>query len=276
VETDLEASGDAPWNGDRGSDGRGTGFRRAAAVVALVLGLAGLVISGGGLAIQLLPRHFTAGQQQEIMAWEVKGRWQERSAGEIFPDSVGYSLPEAVVQNDPPLELKALRVEIAPQSTCAAGVTDSAAAAMLRRDGCEAMLRATYVDQTMSFVMTVGVAVLPTSAAATAASTGLSGTQLAAARDSAALPAGVRTVHFKGSAGGLYDYSRQLSASMTAGPYLVMYTAGYADGRPQVQLAHDSYSQAEIASMAQGVATTVASDLGATPPEPRCPGSPGC
>jgi hypothetical protein len=249
-------------------------MRRVAAVVALILGLVGLVISGAGLVIQLLPRHFSAGEQQAIMAWEVGGRWRNLTAGKIFPASVDYTLPGTVISSIPPLELEALRVSIAPQSGCSAGVTDLAAADLLHRDGCEMILRATYVDQTLSFVMTVGVAVLPTPSAADAASSGLSGTQLAAARDGVGLSAGVHTVHFKQATG--YDYNRQLSASIAAGPYLVLYAAGYADGRPRVPLGHDSYSEAEMASMAQGVATTVASTLGATPPPPHCPGAPGC
>jgi len=257
------------------SDDR-SGFRRAAAIVALVLGVVGLVISGAGLAIAILPRHFTAGQQQAITTWEVNGRWRNLPAGEIFPGSVGYTLPDTVVQDDPPLELRAVRVAIAPQTGCAAGVSSSAAAAVLHHEGCEAMLRATYVDQTMSFVMTVGVAVLPSSGAAAAASDGLSVTELAAERDGGALPAGVRVVHFSGADGGMYDYSKQVSATLASGPYLVLYAAGYADGRPRVQLAHDSYSQAEITSLAQGVATTVANTLGSAPAAPRCPGSPGC
>ena len=246
------------------------------AMVALVLGVAGLVISGAGLVIALLPRHFTPGQQQAIVAWEVSGRWRSMPAGEIFPSSIGYSLPDPIIQDDPPLTLEALRIGIASQSGCASGVTDEAAAAVLHRNGCEAVLRATYVDQTMSFVMTVGVAVLPTAAAAAAAAESLSGTQLAASHDSVELPAGVRTLRFKGVGAGMYDYNRQLSANLTAGPYLVLYAAGYADGRPRVQLGHDSYSEAEMASMAQGVATSVASALGASPAPPRCPGSPGC
>jgi hypothetical protein len=283
VATDLQANGDAPQGGgwradDRRSAGRflGPGFRRVMAMSALILGVAGLVISGAGLAIALLPRHFTAGQQQAIMAWEVSGRWRSISAGQIFPSSIGYSLPATVIQDDPPLTLEALRVGIASQSGCASGVTNQAAAAVLHRDGCEAMLRATYVDQTMSFVMTVGVAVLPTPAAASAAAASLSGTQLAASHDSAELPAGVRTLRFKGVGAGVYDYNRQLSANLAAGPYLVLYAAGYSDGRPRVQLGHDSYSQAEMASMAQGIATSVASTLGASPGPPHCPGAPGC
>jgi hypothetical protein len=253
-----------------------SGFRRIAALVALVLGLVGLVISGAGLAIAILPRHFTAGQQQAIMDWEVNGRWRNLPAGRIFPDAVGYTLPNTVMPSYPPLELHAVRVEIAPQTGCSAGVSDGAAAEVLHREGCEAMLRATYVDQTMSFVMTVGVAVLPTPTAASAASEGLSVTQVAAVEDSGAPQAGVRIVHFGGSDAGLYDYSKQVSATLASGPYLVLYAAGYADGRPRVQLAHDSYSQAEITSLAQGVATSVANTLGSTPAAPHCPGSPGC
>jgi hypothetical protein len=270
VATDLQVAGDH-------LPGGGSGFRKTAAFVALGLGLAGLLVSAAGLVIQLLPRHFTAGQQQAIMAWEVKSRWQQMPAGKVFPELVGYSLPDTVIQDIPPLQLQALRVAIAPQSGCAAGVTDTAVAAVLHRDGCEAILRATYVDQTLSFVMTVGVAVLPTANAAAAASSDLSGTELAAAHDpDADLKAGVRTVRFPGATGGLYDYSRQFAATMQEGPYLVLYAAGYSDGRPRVQLDRDPYSQAEMASMAQGVASVVANRLGVTPALPHCPGAPGC
>lgn len=250
--------------------------RRAATIAALALGLSGFVVSAVGVAIAVLPRHFSAGEQRRIMAWEVSGRWRERPAGQIFPGSVTYSLPATVIEDDPPLSLRADRVAIAPQSDCAAAVTGPAAAAVLRHRGCEAVLRATYIDQTSSFVVTVGVAVLPTPSAATAVSGEISGTELAASRQAGALPAGVRTVRFTGSAGGMYDYSRQISATMPAGPYLVMYAAGYADGRPRVPLAHDSYSKAEMASMAEGVADSVANGLDAAPPMPRCPGDAAC
>ena len=253
-----------------------TRFRRGAAIVALVLGLIGFVVCTVAVAIAVLPRHFSAGEQQQIMAWEVQKRWRAMPAGQIFPATVGYNLPDGIVPDDPPLMLRAERIAIAPQSGCAAAVTSAAAASLLHRNGCEAILRATYIDKTSSFVVTVGVAVLPTQAAASTVSSGLAGPQLAAARSSGALPPGVSTVRFRGAAGGLYDYSRQISSTMPAGPYLVMYAAGYSDGRPHVQLAHDSYSQAEMASMAQGVASSVAGDLGTPPPPPRCPGGPGC
>jgi hypothetical protein len=267
-----------------GTDGsrrrRGVRARRAAATIALILGVAGFAVSAFGVAIQLLPRHFTASQQRQIEAWEVMRRWQRLPAGQIFPASVSYQLPAKVLQDTVPLNLDALRVSIAPQeSDCAKAVTSASAAAALRRSGCEAVLRATYVDATRSYVMTVGVAVLPTAAAATSADSGLTTPRLAAARQAIVrgrLPAGVLVVRFHGAGAGRYDYNRQVSASFTAGPYLVMYAVGYSDSRPRVPVAQDNYSDAEMTSMADGVAHTVARTLAASPGPPHCPGAPGC
>jgi hypothetical protein len=267
---DPQASGNRPSRGARG--------RRAAALIALVLGLAGFVISATGMATQLLPRRFSAAQQQQIKNWEIAGRWQQLTAGQIFPASVSYQLAAQVLQDATPLNLNALRVAIAPQSGCGTGVTTAAAASVLRHDGCKAVLRATYVDATWSYVMTVGVAVLPSPAAARSVSQSLSHPELAAADQLAAdkLPAGVRVVRYRGAAAAVYDYNRQISASVPAGPYVVMYAAGYADTRPQVPVTSDHYSDAEMTSLAQGVEESVAATLAAPPPSPHCPGTPGC
>jgi hypothetical protein len=260
-----------------GSRGRG---RRTAAVLVLILGVAGLIVSLGEVAIQVLPRHFTADQQRQIEAWEVMRRWQTMPAGRIFPPSVSYQLSAGLLQDEAPLSLSAFRVSIAPQqSNCAKAVTSAVTGAVLRRDGCEAVLRATYVDATRSFVMTVGVAVLPNAAAAASADSGLSEPRLAAAHEAggtARLPAGIRVVRFGGAGAGLYNYNRQISASFAAGPYLVMYAAGYFDSRPRVPVADDKYSDQEMTSMAQGVAHSVANTLAAAPSAPHCPGAPGC
>jgi len=260
-----------------GSPGRG---RRVAAILALILGLAGFAASMIGVAIQVLPRQFTAGQQRQIEAWQVARRWQTMPAGQIFPASVSYQLSAQALQDAAPLALDALRVSIAPQaSDCAKAVTSQVAGAMLRRNGCEAVLRATYIDATRSYVMTVGVAVLPTEAAAASADSGLSATRLAAARDAAGggrLSAGVLVVRYGGAAARMYDYNRQLSASFTAGPYVVMYAAGYSDSRPQVPVSQDTYSDEEMTSMAAGVAHSIANTLAASPAPPHCPGTPGC
>ena len=81
-------------------------------------------------------------------------------------------------------------------------------------------------------------------------------------------------VRFGGAAAGVYDYNRQISASFTAGPYLVMYAAGYADSRPRVPVSHDPYSDAEMTNMAAGVAHSVAHTLAAAPPRPAARGRP--
>jgi hypothetical protein len=254
--------------------------RRLTAFIALVLGVAGLAISLTGLAIQLLPRHFTPGQQQQIEAWEISRRWRTLAAGQIFPALVTYQLSTAKASQPVPLQnLDALRVGIAPQSDCAGGVTTEAAAAVLHHGGCEAVLRATYIDATRSYIMTVGVAVFPTADAAVAAYQDLSQPKLAAADGAAGADqrgAGVLVVRFHGPAAGLYDYTRQISKSFVAGPYLVMYAAGYADGRPRVAVSSDPYSDAAMTSLAYGVARSVANTLAAPPAAPRCPGAPGC
>ena len=267
---DPQASGDPLRRGVRG--------RRAVALIVLVLGLAGLAVSAFGVATQLLPRQFSAAQQRQIENWQIASRWQQLPAGQIFPASVPYQLSSTVLQDATPLDLNALRIGIAPQSGCGADVTTSAAAAVLRRDGCQVVLRATYVDSTWSYVMTVGVAVLPSAAAAAKASDSLSQTRLTAAdnAETGTLPAGILVVRYHGTAAAMFDYSRQISASFAKGPYLVMYAVGYADSRPRVPVASDRYSEQEMTSLAQGVAQSVADTLAAQPATPHCPGSPGC
>ncbi len=58
------------------------------AVIALILGVAGLVISLVGVATQVMPRRFTAGQQRQITDWEVGSNWRTHAAGKFFPASV--------------------------------------------------------------------------------------------------------------------------------------------------------------------------------------------
>jgi hypothetical protein len=247
-------------------------------LIALALGLTGIAISASGLATQLLPRRFTAAQQQQIKNWEIASRWQQLPAGQIFPASVPYQLPALVLQDGTALSLHALRIGIAPQSGCGTGVTTAAAAAVLSHEGCKAVLRATYVDSTWSYVTTVGVAVLSSDAAATQAYRGLSQSRLTAARnaETGQLAAGIQVVRYRGTAAAMYDYSRQISVSFPDGPYLVMYAAGYADGRPRVPVAEDRYSDAEMTALAQDVAQSVADTLAAQPARPHCPGAPGC
>jgi hypothetical protein len=254
--------GQPPYRARRGSR------RWFAAVAALVLGVAGLALSLTGVVFQLLPRQFTARQEQQITDWELGEHWRTLSAGNIFPASLDYSPPQAV-GDDPGLRLTADRIGIAPQAACAAA-TDQAVAAVLTRYGCEAMLRATYVDGTDSYVITVGVAAMPGSAQVSAAERELAGT-------GGSNGAGVRTVPVAGSlAAAFTNGRRQLSASVGAGPYLVFYTIGYTDDRPRVPVSADTYADAEMMAAGAGVAHAVGSAVDKPVPPPHCPGTPGC
>ncbi len=242
---------------------------RLGAATAVIVGLIGLAASAVGLGIRIMPRHFTAPEQQKIISWEVGGRWRTWPAGEIFPASITYHLPAAILASDTGLALTARRVGIAPAASCAA-VTDGAAARALASRGCSTVLRATYADPTGAFIITVGVAVLPSARAATAGAIALSGSGI--------LRPGVRAAVFPGTlAEWSGDQARQISLSISAGPYLVMYAAGYADGRPRVVGTDgNQYGRTELLSAAKGIAGYVAGKIGAKPAPPRCPGAPGC
>ena len=256
-----------------GADGGAMGRRRRVRYLAfalLVLGAVGFLGSVAGLASQAMPRRFTASQQRQITDWEMGKRWRALPASEIFPASVSYS-PPASLDDDPSLTLSAQRVGIASQDSCAAGA-DPTAAAVLDHDGCTAMLRATYVDETGSYVVTVGAAVLPGAARAAAAARAID-----ADGDSAGLGPTVHTVQFAGTLAASFSNSkRQLSGVLSAGTYVVLYTVGYADSRPREPVAGDSYAHDEMTSAGAGTAHAVLSVLAAPVPSPRCPGTPGC
>jgi hypothetical protein len=241
----------------------------AIAVTALVLGLVGLVISLIGVATELMPRTFTAGQQRQITDWEYGRNWRTLPAGQIFPASVSYQ-PPAVLDGSS-LLLTARRIGIARQSSCEA-VTDAAAAAVLDRNGCSAMLRATYTDGTDSYVVTVGVAVLPTTAQAEAADTELSN-----AAQAGGISPGVAALSFKNTPAAWFtDERRQLTGVARAGTYLALYTVGYADSRPREPVSGDKYADGEMTTLGGGVAQAVLTEVGAPQPAPHCPGTPGC
>jgi hypothetical protein len=239
------------------------------------ISLAALAIAAVGVCIQLLPRQFSSAQQQQIMAWETGRRWHDLSAGQVFPGQISYGPPAVLndIGSSSSLTLTADRLGIAPQAACR-GATDPAAAVVLARNGCEAVLRATYTDDTDTYVATVGVVPFPSAAQAVAAQAELGAKKL---RMPGGRTPGVRTVPLAGTpAAGFADSRRQLSANVVSGPYLVMYAVGYADERPLVPVSADSYADAEMTSFGQGVANFDANMLGNPPVLPHCPGSPGC
>jgi hypothetical protein len=250
--------------------GGGRGGRSRIAVAALVIGLAGLAVSLYGVGTQLMPRRFSATQQRQITNWESGKRWRELPAGTIFPAQVKYKPPVAL-DDDPSLTLAAHRVGIARQASCKSGA-DRAAAAVLDRNGCSAMLRATYVDTTDSYVVTVGAAVMPGAAQAKDAAR-----ELAGAGGAGGTAPGVDALAFKNTAAAWFtDQRRQLSGSLAAGDYVILYTVGYADRRPHEPVSGDSYQDAEMTDAGQSVAGAVLSVLGAPVRPARCPGTPGC
>lgn len=246
--------------------------RSTAAVAVLLLGVTGLGVSLAGLATQILPRQFTAHQRQQITDWEAGKRWRTWPAGKIFPASVRYPAP-AVLGSA--MTLTARRIGIARQASCRAA-TDAAVATVLARNGCQAMLRATYADLTDSYVVTVGVAAFPGSAAAGQARRQLDGPALASTGGAGVAP-GVRAVLFPHTAAAWFgDNQRQMSGNAADGTYMVFYAIGYADSRVRQQVSTDTYTYSEMRSLGSGVAQDVISALARPPLPPHCPGAPGC
>jgi hypothetical protein len=248
----------------------GSSVRRAVLVAGLILGLCGLAVSVFGVASQILPRRFSLTQQRQIESWEVAGRWRALPEGQIFPADLRYTLPGAAFSESRGLRLTARRLGVARPARCAKGAGPDAGR-ILDRYGCTELLRATYLDSTGSMVVTVGVAVLRNAAAAAAADARLTGDRHDGQPDSVrpAPVSGTLAAHFSSS-------QRQLAWDTHAGPYVILATAGYADGRPRVRVAADSYLRSEMTSLDGGLGGAVQGVLGREPPLPSCPGAPGC
>jgi len=253
-----------------GASGRVAARRRRFAVFTLLLvaALGGLAVAAVGVAHGLLPRQFTAAQRRQISDWEMERRWRALPAGKIFPATVSYTLPGADLDSGGDLNLHAQRLAISPAEPCADAFS-AAAEHVLSRLGCSTALQATYVDASGSMVVTVTVAVLPGSAAATAAYNGLP--DMAAGDPGPALPYAVAGT----AAAGFGEAERQLSSDVVAGPYVILSTAGFADDRTQ-RVSSDIPVSQEMSSLASGLVRSVQIMIGKTPPEPVCPGAPGC
>ena len=247
-------------------------------ILAAVLAVCGLAVAVLGLRAQVKPRTFTPAQQRKIEAWDVAKRWRTTPKGDLFPARVRYRLAggSASGSSGKGLSLNASRLAIAPEASCRSAAGGSQA--LMRRlkgEGCRALLRSTYVDSTGSLVLTAGIAVLKTPASAVATARFLTGGPATGRGGAARLVLAPFAV--RGTPAARFRYpQRQLSWVVAAGPYLVMATVAYADGRPRVDVTTDSYVVQEMTSFAQAVTVRVAAPLGANPPVPRCPGVPSC
>lgn len=245
--------------------------------MAALLGISGLVLSGVGISDQLMPRRFTPAQRQRLEAWDVSQRWRTTPKTKLFPGHVHYDLVGWPIGLPGSLRLLARRLGIAKQVTCArAAAARPTIIAMLDHDGCQAVLRATYTDSTSSMVLTVGVAVLGSEGSALSAAHFLTG-GVAKGEGDISRHLVLRPVPVPDTAAAAFNArQRQLSWVVGAGSYLVLATAGFADGRPKVSVGSDSYTYQEMSSLARGVAVGIATPLGAQPSVPKCPGEPGC
>jgi hypothetical protein len=225
-----------------------------------VLALGGLAFAAVsvGRAHTEQTRGPTAAERSAAAAEAVSLRWRSWRAGRIFPAGLAYTAPGRPAAH-------ALRVGIAPGSSCAAGL-DAAAARAAAASGCRAVLRASYTDQLRGVVFTVGVAAFPGPRGAAAflhrlagpsvlhgdpgaprgAGTAEHGGAGAAVfsgylRDLPAAGAGAGGVHalaLPGTAAALFtDAARQTVSGWQDGPFVVLAAAGYADGRPAMAAA---------------------------------------
>jgi hypothetical protein len=241
----------------------------AAMVALLAIGLCGLAVGAAGAVRQVLPREFSVAQQGQIQNWQMTRRWRAQQAGHIFPATLQYLILNTYLDSKTNLPLTAHRLGIAAPSSCGTAVSKSAAA-VLAAGRCAIVLRATYLDASESMVATVGVAALPTRAAALAAVDRLAPV---VHNQSFALHA----FALAGSAAASFRQAqRQVSIAVAAGPYVVLATAGFTDGRRHVPLSTDSYIEQEMSSLVSGLAGDIAHSLGKQVPVPTCPGAPGC
>jgi hypothetical protein len=239
--------------------------RVAVCLALLAAGVAGLAVSAVGIADNLLPRQFTVAQRRQIATWELERRWRALPARAIFPDSVSYTVPRGELYADSNLTLQARLLTISPDTSCAAAVTGTAAQ-LLSKHGCTAAMRATYVDASGSLVATVAVAVLPSVTAQHVVIAGLP--------SSASL---VRALPVANSPAARFgDPQRQLTRVFGTGPYVILSTAGFADGRRHVRLGADPYLDQEIVSLTAGLASSARQALDKPVPPVVCPGAPGC
>lgn len=185
--------------------------------IAAVVGCLVAAVVTGAAARADLTRKPTPAELSAAAAVALAGRWRTWPSGKIFPAALGYSTDLLTQEN-------AQRVGIAPATACPAGL-DATLRGLAARDGCRAVLRATYVDQLQGVVYTLGVVAFASPRRAAAFVRGLPKGQSGVT--------GLNALAFAGTASAAFtDPARQAATSSQRGPYVVLTVAGYADGAP--------------------------------------------
>jgi hypothetical protein len=212
-----------------------------AAAVAAFVGLA-MVAVAAVQVVRELTRNPTEAELDKAVIAEVARRWQAWPAGKIFPATLPYTL-------DVGGEEKAKRVGIDPGGSACDAVLERKAAGPLRGFGCRGALRATYLDQLQGMAITVGVVAFPDERSA------------ALARAKLPKGAGLRTLALPRSLAVRFtDAARQTSVSRQSGPYIVLATIGYADGRPASEA---KQKQTDLYTVAPQLAEAILTPLAA-------------
>ncbi|MGN9846608.1 hypothetical protein ACTMTI_51745 [Nonomuraea sp. H19] len=220
----------------------------------MVVVSAAIVLLGTiGLLSETRSRPLTQAEQNQYKQEEIARRWQAWPKTGVFPEEVKYLGLDRAQQY-------ATRVGIAPETECGKGV-DASIAGVLDGHGCVTMLRATYIDQTSSFVFTVGVAVLKDEESRVSATEELT-------QDDRV---GVLPVAFPGTVTERFGPDqRQRTSWVGAGPYIVFSTAGYADGRTRAAIPPEEILHPELWPAAKSIGNQIAYFLADPPKVPPC------
>jgi len=223
--------------------------------ITAVAALAGLVaaVVGGTKVHRELVRKPTAAELSRAAAAAVAGRWEVWPVGRIFPATLPFTADLEVSE-------RATRVGIDRPAGCGTAV-DRRLRPVLSKHGCRGVLRATYLDQRQAVVFTVGVVAFPSERDAAAAR----------AQIRPHSRSGLKALAIPKSASAWFSDSARQAATLTVrGPYLVLTTAGYADGRPA---ALTGQRRPAVFAPAKQLARDILTPLTA-PAVPRC-GAPG-
>ena len=218
--------------------------RRIVAGAGALLGLA-VAVAAGVQVVRELTRQPTQLERDRAAIQEVARRWQAWPVGKVFPATLPYTLDVGGAE-------KASRVGIDPAGSVCDAAVEARLAGILRGHSCRGALRATYLDQLQGLAITVGVVAFPDERSAALAKAKLPKTP------------GLRTLPLPGSVVARFtDTARQTSVARQSGPYIVLATIGYADGRPAAKA---KQRQTDLYTIAPQLAEAVLNPLAARAP----------